>query len=82
MILRELSWLQFIHQHHIRNLTLQEQMKRFHYYQEALSAEIYRQNKGKKDVIISPSIPDTYFILQEDTDLLLQEDGSKLIWAL
>jgi len=82
MILRELSWSQFIHQHHIRNLPLQEQMKRFHYYQEALSAEIYRQNKGRKNVVVSPSIPDTYFILQENTDFVLQEDGSKLIWAL
>ena len=82
MILRELNWKEFTYQHHIRNLPLNEQMKRFHYYQEALSAEIYRQNKGRKDVIVSPSTPDTFFILQEDTDFLLQEDGSKLIWGL
>jgi hypothetical protein len=82
MVLRELSWSQFIYQHHIRNLTLQEQVKRYHYYQEALSAEIYRQNKGRKDVIVSPEIPDTFFILQENTDFVLQEDGSKLVWAL
>lgn len=82
MVLRELSWSQFIHQHHIRNLPLQEQVKRFHYYQEALSAEIYRQNKGRKDVVVAPEIPDTFFILQENTDFVLQEDGSKLIWAL
>jgi len=82
MILRELSWKEFVHQHHIRNLPLNEQMKRFHYYQEALSEQIYRQNKGRRDVIVSPTTPDTYFILQEDSDFLLQEDGDKLIWLI
>lgn len=82
MILRELTWKEFIHQHHIRNLPLQEQMKKYHYYQEALSQEIYRQNKGRRDVIVTPSTPDTYFILQEDNDFLLQENGSKLIWLI
>lgn len=82
MILRELSWKEFVNQHHIRTLPLNEQMRRFHYYQEALSAEIYRQNKGRKDIVVTPTTPDTFYILQEDTDFLLQEDGSKLIWAL
>ena len=82
MILRELTWKEFIHQHHIRNLPLQEQMKKYHYYQEALSQEIYKQNKGRRDVIVTPSTPDTYFILQEDNDFLLQENGSKLIWLI
>lgn len=82
MILRELSWQQFIHQHDIRNLPLNEQMRRYRFYQEALSAEIYRQNKGRRDVIISPNSPDTFFILQENSDFILQEDGTKLIWAI
>ena len=82
MVLRELSWKEFVNQHHIRNLPLNEQMNRFRYYQEALSAEIYRQNKGRRDVVVSPSTPDTFFILQENTNFVLQEDGSKLIWAL
>ena len=82
MILRELSWKEFVHQHHIRNLPVNEQMRRFHYYQEALSAEVYRQNKGRKDIIVTPESPDTYFLLQENTDFLLQENGSKIIWAL
>lgn len=82
MILRELSWKEFVHQHNIRNLPLQEQMRRFHYYQEALSAEIYRQNKGRRDIVVTPTTPDTFYLLQEDTDFVLQEDGDKIIWAL
>lgn len=82
MILRELSWKEFVHQHEIRNLPLQEQVRRYRYYQEALSQQIYIQNKGRRDVIVTPENPDTYFILQEDSGFLQQEDGSKLIWLI
>ena len=37
---------------------------------------------GKSDTQVGEVISDTYFILQENADYLLQEDGDKLIWLI
>ena len=37
---------------------------------------------GKSDTQVGEPDTDTYFILQENADYVLQEDGDKLIWAI
>ena len=37
---------------------------------------------GKSTTSVGDGISDTYFILQENADYLLQEDGDKLIWLI
>ena len=75
-IFNEISWKDFSNLANIRNLPLNEQVKRYNQYLYELSeARINwntNQNKGPRT--------DTFFLLQENDDYLLQEDGSKLIW--
>ena len=37
---------------------------------------------GKSSTSVGEPDTDTYFILQENADYLLQEDGDKLIWLI
>ena len=37
---------------------------------------------GKSDTQVGEPGTDTYFILQENADYVLQEDGDKLIWLI
>jgi len=71
----ELTWKQFQLLNHIKDLPLQEQQTRYHFYLEELSNYINIQNKGEKDTTIPPY---SGFILQENGDYLLQEDGSRI----
>lgn len=72
----ELTWNQFRGLPHIQRLPLQEQVKHYNSYLDNLASErmqfenwIQNQNKGKQ----------TKFLLQEDLNFLLQEDGAKII---
>ena len=38
--------------------------------------------EGKSTTSVGEPDTDTYFILQENADYLLQEDGDKLIWTI
>jgi hypothetical protein len=73
----EYSWNQFRTLTHIRNLPLNEQVKRYRFYLEELSSMINVQNKGRA---IRPTIttPFSGFLLQENFDYILQEDGSRI----
>lgn len=68
----ELSWQQFRNQTHIRILNENEQIRQYRFYLDALSNELYRQNKGTKQLRVQI----TGFLLQEELSLIQQEDGS------
>ena len=68
----ELSWQQFRNQSHIRILSENEQMRQYRFYLDALSNQIYNQNKGPKQLRLQV----TGFLLQEDLFLIQQENGS------
>ena len=75
----ELNWKEFANQPDIRILPLNEQVRQYHFYLDALSNERLRQNKGPKRVQQVEPIP-SGFLLQENSDYILQEDGSKIYW--
>jgi len=72
-IFTEIPWQQFVCLDFIRNLPLNEQKIKYNQYLYELSVArsswIEYQNKG----------PQQNFLLQENLDFLLQEDGSKII---
>ena len=68
----ELSWQQFRNQSHIRILSENEQMRQYRFYLDALSNQMYNQNKGPKQL----RIQNVGFLLQEDLFLIEQENGS------
>ena len=69
----ELTWKQFQNLNHIKNLPLNEQASRYRFYLDELSNQIYNQSKGPKQ----PE-PFSGFLLQENFDYILQENGSKI----
>lgn len=72
----EFTWKQFREKQEIKDLPLNEQVRRYHFYLDALSNELHRQNKGAQ----APAVIEPYsgFILQEDYNYLLQEDGFRI----
>jgi len=76
----ELSWKQFREKREIKDLPLNEQVRQFNFYLDALSNELYRQNKGPiTDPPAYVPIPAfSGYLLQENGSYLLQEDGSKI----
>jgi len=76
-IFNELSWSQYQSLNEIRNLPLNEQVKRYNQYlyelSEARMSWIIYQNKGKR-----LRLQNVGFLLQEDLFDLEQEDGSKI----
>ena len=78
--MNELSWPQFRTLNHIKDLPLLEQQRRYYFYLDALSNERYRQNKGQSKELRLES--NTFFILQENLDYVLQESGDRLIWKI
>jgi hypothetical protein len=80
-MIRELNWKEFVNQSHIRNLPLNEQVRQFNFHLDQVANYRIWQNKGQSK-LIQRQESDTFFILQEDLDFLLQEDGTKLIWKL
>ena len=68
----ELTWQQFKTQSHIHILNENEQIRQYRFYLDAVSNELFRQNKGPKQTRIKI----TGFLLQEDLFLIQQEDGS------
>ena len=76
----ELSWKQFREKREIKDLPLNEQVRQFNFYLDALSNELYRQNKGPTtDPPAYVPIPTlSGYLLQENGSYLLQEDGSKI----
>ena len=75
----ELNWPQFKNQSHIRILNENEQVRQYYFYLDALSNERLRQNKGPKRAQLVEPVP-SGFLLQENSDYILQEDGSKIHW--
>jgi len=72
----ELTWKQFKEKRDIKDLPLNEQVRQFNFYLDALSNQIYNQNKGPQAP--RPILAFSGFILQENGSYLLQEDGSKI----
>jgi len=68
MLLGELNFNQFVNQHNLRNLPINEQIRQYNYYLQDYTA----QNKGTKQLILQS----TGFLLQEDLFVILQEGGS------
>jgi len=62
----ELSWKQFRTLNHIKDLPLNEQQRRYHFYLEELSNQLYNANKGGS------------YLLKEDGSFLLLETGRKI----
>ena len=73
----EYTWNQFRTLRHISNLPLNEQVKRYRFYLEELSSRINVQNKGRA-VRPTATTPFSEFLLQENFDYILQEDGSRI----
>lgn len=73
MLLGELNFNQFVNQHNLRNLPINEQVRQYDFYIQSLVQDNQRQNKGpqtRKTVTI------TGFLLQEDLSLIQQENSS------
>ena len=70
----ELSWKQFKTLNHIKDLPLNEQQRRYHFYLEEVSRQLYIQNKGPRG-----GEQPTFFLLLENQDYLLQENNYKII---
>lgn len=81
MVLRELSWKEFASQSHIRNLPLNEQVRQFNFHLDEVSNYRMWQNKGQYKALQRQE-SETFLILQENLDYVLQEDGNRLIWKL
>ena len=83
-IFNEIHWLHFRKLPEIQSLPLNEQTRKYNLYINELT---YQRNvylhwleghkKGKRAAVVDT---DTFFILQENNEYLLQENGSKLIW--
>ena len=72
---------------HLKNRPLNEQSFHYHDYisqcQMQLRYMIECGGAGSSTTSEGGDVPtDTYFILQENADYVLQEDGDKLIWAI
>ena len=72
-IFNEMLWSQFVQQNEIRTLPLNEQVNKYNQYLSELSISrqnwLNSQSKG----------PLRKFLLHEDLEYMLQEDGSKII---
>ena len=84
-IFNEISWQKFQQLPDIKGLPLTEQVKKYNLYIDELTFErntylhwLEGHKKGARTV--SEDSGETFFLLQEDDNFLLQEDGSKLIW--
>lgn len=81
-IFNEISWPQFRKLNHIRNLSLNEQTQQYNKYKYDLDVShmnwIKHQIKGRQHKQESTSIEQN-FLLQENNDFLLQENGFNLI---
>lgn len=77
----EYSWQQFKLLNHIRILSESEQIRQYRFYLDGLSNQIHQQNKGQSRQLQAQE-SDTFLILQENFDFLLQENGDRLIWKL
>jgi hypothetical protein len=85
-IFNEIHWLNFRKLPEIQPLPLNEQTRRYNLYINELTYErnaylhwLEGHKKGPKTTEETPPVEDA-FLLQENGDYLLQEDGSKLIW--
>ena len=78
MLLGELNFNQFVNQNNLRNLTINEQIRQYDFYIQDLVLENQRQNKGPGKALGTPTTPYQGFLLQEDFDYLLQEEGYRI----
>lgn len=60
-------------------LSEQEQIKQYRFYLDSLANQRIKQNKGQSRAIQAEE-SDTFLILQENFDFVLQENGDRLIW--
>ena len=84
-IFNEIHWLNFRKLPEIQSLSLNEQTRRYNLYINELTYErnvylhwLEGHKKGPKLTEETPT--EDFFLLQEDSDYLLQEDGSKITW--
>lgn len=86
MLLEEIPFHVFLERHpHLKNRPLNEQT--FHYQDYITQCQMQLRyliecGGGKSSTSVGEPDTDTYFILQENADYLLQEDGDKLIWLI
>lgn len=78
MILGELNFNQFVNQYNLRNLPINEQVRQYDFYIQSLVQDNQRQNKGSQKGSQAPTVPYEGFLLQEDFDYLLQEEGYRI----
>lgn len=82
MIIRELTWQQFVNQPHVRNLHINEQVRQYNFHLDYI-ANLNFQNKGVSstggEAPYIPTQPAEGFLLQEDGDYLLQETGHRIL---
>jgi hypothetical protein len=82
-IFEELSWPQFNQLPNVVRLPLNEQIQHYNQYLFDLSIArqnwIDTQNKGPLSGSITPTPFESGFLLQEDLDFLLQENGDNII---
>jgi len=75
-VFNEILWPQFVKIEHISKLQLHEQVAAYHQYTQDLSIArqnwLNYQNKG-------PLVEETFYLLQENGGLLLQENGFNII---
>ena len=86
MIIEEVPFRVFIERNpHLKNRPINEQSYHYHDYISQCQMQLRYMiecGTGKSDTQVGEPDTDTYFILQENADYVLQEDGDKLIWLI
>jgi len=86
MLIEEVPFSVFLERNpHLKNRPLNEQSFHYHDYISKCQMQLRYMiecGTGKSDTQVGEAVSDTYFILQENADYLLQEDGDKLIWLI
>ena len=86
MILEEVPFKVFLDRNpHLRNRPINEQSYHYHDYLSRCQMQLRYMIEcggGKSSTSVGEPDTDTYFILQENADYLLQEDDDKLIWLI
>ena len=86
MLIEEVPFKVFLERNpHLKNRPLNEQSFHYHDYISKCQMQLRYMiefGTGKYTTSVEDGISDTYFILQENADYLLQEDGDKLIWLI
>ena len=89
MLIEEVPFKVFLERNpHLKNRPINEQSFHYHDYISKCQVQLrYMIECGGQGASSTTSegggpVTDTYFILQENADYVLQEDGDKLIWTI